>query len=83
MARGLARFGLLVERLEKSLPKEGSKRLPEALTAQLLATAATASRSSRELEENLARLSRIGVDVPPATPSSESCPRASRGGACR
>lgn len=68
VARGLARFGLLVERLEKSLPREGTregaKRLPDALTAQLLATAATASRSSRELEENLARLSRIGVDVP-------------------
>ncbi len=64
MARGLARFGLLVERLEKSLPKEGSKRPSDALTAQLLATAATASRSSRELEENLARLSRMGVDVP-------------------
>ena len=64
VARGLARFGLLVERLEKSLPKEGPRRLPDALTAQLLATAATASRSSRELEENLARLSRIGVDVP-------------------
>ncbi len=64
VARGLARFGLLVERLEKSLPKEGSKRPSDALTAQLLATAATASRSSRELEENLARLSRMGVDVP-------------------
>ena len=64
VARGLARFGLLVERLEKSLPKEGSKRPSDALTAQLLATAATASRSSRELEENLARLSRIGIDVP-------------------
>jgi hypothetical protein len=64
VTRGLARFGLLVERLEKSLPKEGSKRPSDALTAQLLATAATASRSSRELEENLARLSRIGVDVP-------------------
>ena len=64
VARGLARFGLLVERLEKSLPNEGSKKPSDALTAQLLATAATASRSSRELEENLARLSRIGVDVP-------------------
>lgn len=64
VARGLARFGLLVERLEKSLPKEGTRRASDALTAQLLATAATASRSSRELEENLARLSRIGVDVP-------------------
>ncbi len=64
VARGLARFGLLVERLEKSLPKEGSKKPSDALTAQLLATAATASRSSRELDENLARLSRIGVDVP-------------------
>lgn len=68
VARGLARFGLLVERLERSLPADGArdatKRLPDALTAQLLATAATASRSSRELEENLARLSRIGVEVP-------------------
>ncbi len=64
VARGLARFGLLVERLEKSLPKEGSRKLSDSLTSQLLATAATASRSSRELEENLARLSRIGVDVP-------------------
>ena len=64
VTRGLARFGLLVERLEKSLPKEGGRKPSDALTAQLLATAATASRSSRELEENLARLSRIGVDVP-------------------
>jgi len=65
VARGLARFGLLVERLEKSLPREGGRKPPDALTAQLLATAATASRTSRELEENLARLAKLGVEVPP------------------
>jgi hypothetical protein len=64
VASGLARFGLLVERLEKSVGKGPFRKPPDALTAQLLATAATASRSSRELEENLARLSRLGVEVP-------------------
>ena len=65
VARGLARFGLRVDRLEKSVAKGPGRRAPDALTAQLLATAATASRSGRELEENLARLSRLGVEVPP------------------
>ena len=65
VARGLARFGLLVDRLEKSLGKGSGRKPPDALTAQLLATAATVSTSTRELDENLARLSRLGVEVPP------------------
>lgn len=65
VVRGLARFGLLVERLERSVPRDGGRKPPDALTAQLLATAATASRSSQELEENLARLAKLGVEVPP------------------
>lgn len=63
-ARGLARLGLLAARLEKSLARDGSPAAPETLAAQLLATAATASRTGRELEENLGRLARLGIQVP-------------------
>lgn len=63
-ARGLARLGLLAERIERSAGQAGGQPPPEAIAAQLLATAATASRTSRELEENLARIARLGVEVP-------------------
>ncbi|MFN7986975.1 MAG: DUF4388 domain-containing protein [Thermoanaerobaculia bacterium] len=66
VARGVARFELLVARLERSLARDGGRKPSDAFAAQLLATAATASRSGRELEESLARLARLGVDVPPA-----------------
>lgn len=77
VAKGLKRFNLLLERLERSLPAGGGpgntaagaaprapKKGRDDLTAQLLATAASASRDARELEQNLARLRKLGVEVP-------------------